>query len=102
MNRFYKAYDDITASEPFKQRMVRTLQSETRGETATRSLRLPIRRRTLAILIAAAVIPAWFLLRYIRQMDRLEQEPPALIRKLVILGLCSTLLAALSRVARPT
>ena len=48
------------------------------------------------ILIAAAVIPAWFLLRYIRQMDRLEQEPPALIRKLVILGLCSTLLAALT------
>lgn len=56
MNRFYKAYDDITASEPFKQRMVRTLQSETRGETATRSLRLPIKRRTLAILIAAAVL----------------------------------------------
>ena len=48
------------------------------------------------ILIAAAVIPAWFLLRYIRQMDLLEQEPPALIRKLVFLGLGATLLAALT------
>ena len=56
MNKFYKGYDHITASEPFKQRMVRTLQSETKGETATRSLRLPIRRRTLAILIAAAIL----------------------------------------------
>lgn len=56
MNKFYKGYDSITASEPFKQRMVRTLQSETRGETATRSMRLPIKRRTLAILIAAAVL----------------------------------------------
>ena len=56
MNKFYKGYDSITASEPFKQRMVRTLQSETKGETATRSLRLPIKRRTLAILIAAAVL----------------------------------------------
>ena len=56
MNRFYKGYDDITASEPFKQRMVRTLQSETKGETAARSVRLPIKRRTLAILIAAAIL----------------------------------------------
>lgn len=56
MNKFYKGYDSITASEPFKQRMVRTLQSETKGETATRSLRLPIKRRTLAILIAAAIL----------------------------------------------
>ena len=56
MNRFYKGYDDITASDTFKSRMVRTLQSETKGETAARSLRLPIRRRTLAILIAAAIL----------------------------------------------
>ena len=56
MNRFYKGYDDITASEPFKQRMVRTLQSETKGETAAKPMRLPIRRRTLAILIAAAIL----------------------------------------------
>lgn len=56
MSKFYKGYDGITASEPFKQRMVRTLQSETRGETAVKPVRLPIKRRTLAILIAAAVM----------------------------------------------
>ena len=56
MNRFYKGYDDIAASDTFKQRMVRTLQSEARGETAAKSVRLPIGRRTLAILIAAAIL----------------------------------------------
>ena len=48
------------------------------------------------ILIAAAVVPAWFLLRYIQQMDRLEPEPPALIRKLILYGLIATFLAALT------
>ncbi len=56
MNRFYKAYDDITASDTFKQRMVRTLQNETREEAPRAALRLPIKRRTLAILIAAAIL----------------------------------------------
>ena len=56
MNKFYRGYDDITASAAFKQRMVRTLQSETREETPQKTVRLPIRRRTLAILIAAAVL----------------------------------------------
>ena len=56
MNRFYKGYDDITASDTFKSRMVRTLQSETREEAPHKTVRLPIRRRTLAILIAAAVL----------------------------------------------
>ncbi len=45
------------------------------------------------ILIAAAVIPAVMLLNYIRQMDRLEPEPPALIRRLVVSGLIATFLA---------
>ena len=43
MNKFYKGYDDITASSAFKSRMVRTLQNETKEKT----LRLPIKRRTL-------------------------------------------------------
>lgn len=54
MNRFYKGYDDITASSAFKSRMVRTLQNETKEEAPRAALRLPIKRRTLAILIAAA------------------------------------------------
>ena len=56
MNKFYKGYDHITASDTFKQRMVRTLQNETREEAPRAALRLPIKRRTLAILIAAAVL----------------------------------------------
>ena len=32
MNKLYKGYDDITASDAFKQRMVRTLQSEAKAE----------------------------------------------------------------------
>ncbi len=56
MNKFYRGYDNITASAAFKQRMVRTLQSETTEETARKTVRLPMKRRTLAILIAAAVL----------------------------------------------
>lgn len=55
MNKFYKGYDDITASDTFKQRMVRTLQSQTREEAPQKTVRLPIKRRTFAILIAAAI-----------------------------------------------
>ncbi|MBQ1423255.1 MAG: PrsW family intramembrane metalloprotease [Lachnospiraceae bacterium] len=50
----------------------------------------------MIILIAAAVIPAIMLLNYIRKADRLEAEPPALIRRLVLLGLGATVLAALT------
>ena len=56
MNRFYKGYDDITASSAFKSRMVRTLQNETKEEAPRAALRLPIKRRTLAILIAAVIM----------------------------------------------
>lgn len=50
----------------------------------------------MIILIAAAVIPAVMLLRYVQQMDRLEQEPPVLIRRLVLLGLAATVCAAVT------
>lgn len=57
MNRFYKGYDSIAASEQFKSRMVELLQAEVR-ETPTRrrSEGFVIKKRTLAILIAAAVL----------------------------------------------
>lgn len=45
------------------------------------------------ILIAIAVIPGIFLLRYIYKEDRLEKEPTGLIVKLVLLGAVSTALA---------
>ena len=47
----------------------------------------------LLITMAAAVIPAIYLLRYIFKQDRLEKEPTGLILKLVILGIVSTLCA---------
>ena len=59
MNKFYKGYDDITASSAFKSRMVQTLQSENKTETKAareRSGGFVIKKRTLAILIAAAVM----------------------------------------------
>jgi len=45
------------------------------------------------ILIAAAVLPAIFLLVRIYRADKLEHEPPRLILQLVLLGILSTLLA---------
>ena len=56
MNKFYKGYDSIAASPEFKSRMVRTLQNETKEEAPRAALRLPIKRRTLAILIAAVIM----------------------------------------------
>lgn len=56
MNRLYKGYDDIAASVAFKSRLVRTLQTETREETPKSMFRLPVKRRTLAVLIAAAIL----------------------------------------------
>ena len=48
------------------------------------------------ILIAAAVIPAVILLRYIYQKDRLEKEPRRLLVSLVVLGIVSTALAVVA------
>ena len=45
------------------------------------------------ILIAAAVIPAIYLLFYVYKHDRLEKESTGLLVKLVIMGILSTLLA---------
>ena len=45
------------------------------------------------ILIAAAVIPAIFLMVRVWRADRLEKESPALMRQLVVGGVFSTLLA---------
>ena len=45
------------------------------------------------ILIAAAVLPALFLLRYVYRADRLEKEPPRLLVSLVIYGILATFAA---------
>ncbi len=45
------------------------------------------------ILIAAAIIPAVFLMIQVHRMDRLEPESPALLRRLVVVGVLSSLLA---------
>ena len=45
------------------------------------------------ILIAAAIIPAIFLMVQVYRMDRLEPESPALLRRLVTAGVLSSLLA---------
>ena len=50
----------------------------------------------MLILIAAAVIPAVFLLVQVYRLDRLEPEPPSLLLSLVILGVLSTALASLA------
>ncbi len=49
----------------------------------------------MTVLIAAAVIPAAFLLWKIYRLDRLEPEPPLLLLSLVLLGVLATSLAAL-------
>ena len=56
MNKLYKGYDDITASEPFKQRMVCTLQSEAKTEPVKLASGLRIGKRTWIAVIAAAVV----------------------------------------------
>ena len=45
------------------------------------------------ILVAAAVIPAIWLLRYVYRMDRLESEPRQLIIQLVVKGIIATFCA---------
>lgn len=42
------------------------------------------------MLIAAAVIPAVFLIKYVYKVDRLDREPPQMIVRLVLLGVIST------------
>lgn len=48
------------------------------------------------VLIAAAIIPAIFLLIQVYRADKLEPEPPRLVLGLVFLGMVSTLLASLT------
>jgi len=52
-------------------------------------------RSYMYILIAAAIIPAIFLIRFIYKEDRTEKEPPRLILRLVLLGVVSTWLAVI-------
>ena len=47
----------------------------------------------MAVIIAAAVLPAIVLLVYIYRHDRLEAESPKLLRKLVFMGILSTAFA---------
>jgi len=50
-------------------------------------------RTYLYILIAAAVIPAIFIVRFVYKADRKEKEPPRLIVRLIIGGIISTVVA---------
>ena len=45
------------------------------------------------VLIAAAVIPAIFLLKRVNKLDKLDKESPKLLLRLVIMGIISTLIA---------
>lgn len=47
------------------------------------------------IFIAAALLPAYFLLRYIYRHDTIEKEPPALLAKLFFLGILSAIPACI-------
>ncbi|MBO4819097.1 MAG: PrsW family intramembrane metalloprotease [Firmicutes bacterium] len=47
------------------------------------------------ILIVAAVVPAFFLLRFIYRHDRLERESFTMIRNLVLMGIVSTFIAVM-------
>ena len=47
----------------------------------------------LSILIAAAVIPAVFLMIKVFRSDRLERESPSLLMRLAVMGVLSSLLA---------
>ena len=45
----------------------------------------------LAVYILAAVLPAWFLLRYIYRHDAVEKEPAGLLASLLLMGVVSAL-----------
>ena len=45
----------------------------------------------LAVYILAAVLPAWFLLRYIYRHDTVEKEPAGLLASLLLMGVASAL-----------
>ncbi|MBR5471863.1 MAG: PrsW family intramembrane metalloprotease [Oscillibacter sp.] len=55
----------------------------------------------LAIYIAAAVVPAFILLRYVYRHDTIEKEPPLLLVTLFLLGvvsaLCATVLESIAQ-----
>ena len=46
------------------------------------------------IYAAAALLPAYFLMRYIYRMDRVEKEPVRLLFSLVIMGVISAAIAS--------
>ncbi len=48
------------------------------------------------ILIAAAVLPAIFLMRYVYHSDRLEKESPFMLRRLVLSGILATFCAMIT------
>ncbi|MEN6340217.1 MAG: PrsW family glutamic-type intramembrane protease [Clostridiaceae bacterium] len=50
---------------------------------------------TILIYIAAAILPALFLMRYIYRKDTVEKEPPAMLVSLVFLGIAAALVAIL-------
>lgn len=49
---------------------------------------------SIAIYAAAALLPAYFLMRYIYRMDRIEKEPMKLLFSLVLMGVISAAIAS--------
>ena len=43
----------------------------------------------MVIYLAAAILPAVFLLRYIYKKDTIEKEPAGLLISLLVMGLCA-------------
>lgn len=50
---------------------------------------------TIIIYIAAAILPALFLMRYIYRKDTVEKEPAGMLISLVFLGVAAALIAIL-------
>jgi RsiW-degrading membrane proteinase PrsW (M82 family) len=48
----------------------------------------------LGIYLLAAVLPAAFLMRYIYREDKIEKEPPALLRSLILWGVAAALVSS--------
>ncbi len=48
---------------------------------------------TVVVYIAAAVVPALILLRYVHRRDTIEKEPPMLLLSLVLLGVAAALVS---------
>ena len=51
---------------------------------------------TAGVYAAAALLPAWFLMRYIYRMDKIEKEPVKLLFALVLMGVAAAAVAGIA------